>query len=141
MFLPSPAFIISHAAPDATAMNSSMCGSIVTFSLLRLPAGMWMCPVVQLAAPRIGYVRVELGSGEIGVAEHFLNGSEVGASLEQVSGEGVAENVRMDTGGVEARSLGQPAQDQERAGAGQPAASRVQEELRAVAAVEVRPAA
>jgi hypothetical protein len=127
MFLPSPAFIISHAAPDATAMNSSMCGSIVTFSLLRLPAGMWMCPEIQLAPPRIGYVRVELCRGEIGVPEHFLNGSEVRASLEQVSREGVPKDVRMDTSGVEAGHLGQPAEDQERAGTGERPAFRVEE--------------
>ena len=80
---------------------------------------MWMCPEIQLAAPRIGYVRVELCRGEIGVAEHFLNGSEVGASLEQVSGEGMPEDVRVDAGGVEPRHFGQTAEDQEGTGAGE----------------------
>jgi hypothetical protein len=88
---------------------------------------MWMCPEIQLATPRIGYVRVELCRGEIGVAEHFLNGSEVGASLEQVSGERVPEDVRVDTSGVEAGHLGQPAEDQEGAGTGERPAFRVQE--------------
>src|SRR5690348_9863823 len=38
MFLPSPAFVISHAAPEARAMNSSMCGSMIT-SLLTTSFG------------------------------------------------------------------------------------------------------
>ena len=47
----------------------------------------------------------------------------------------------MDALRIEARLRGQPAQDEERAGAGQRAALGVQEELRPVPAVEVRPAA
>ena len=73
MFFPSPAFVMSHAAADVTAMSSSMWGSIGTSLLYTTSSGMWMCPVVQLAPPRIGYVGVKLGSGQIGVPEHFLN--------------------------------------------------------------------
>jgi hypothetical protein len=73
MFFPSPAFVISHAAADARAKNSSVWGSIGTSLLTTTSAGMWMCPVVQLAPPRVGYVGVELCRGEIGVTEHFLN--------------------------------------------------------------------
>src|SRR5438105_1068927 len=103
--------------------------------------GVWMGLVVQLAAPPIGYVRVELGRREIGVPEHLLDASEVGSALEQVGGERVAQQVRMDALGLQAGAAGEPAEDQERAGAGERAALRVQEELRPVPAVEVGPAA
>ena len=47
----------------------------------------------------------------------------------------------MDTPRIETGPLGQAAQDQEGPGAGERTALRVQEQLRPVAAVEVRPAA
>jgi hypothetical protein len=122
-------------------MNSSTCGSIDTFLLRQLSSGMWMCPVVQLATPRIGYVGVDLGRRHVGVAQHLLDGAQVGAALQQVRRERVAEEVGVHTIGVEARPLGEAAKDQERAGPGQRAAARVQEQLRPVAAVEGRPAA
>jgi hypothetical protein len=139
MFFASPAFIISHAAADASAMKSSTCGSIDTW-FLRSPSSVWVRSVIQLPTPPIGYVGVELGRGEIGMAEHLLNGTEIGAALEQVRREGVAEDVRVHAGGVEPRLGGQRPEDEERAGARQRAASRVQEQLGPVAAVEVRPA-
>ena len=46
----------------------------------------------------------------------------------------------MDAAGLEAGTVGELAQDEEGAGAGERASARVQEELRAVAAVEVRAA-
>src|SRR5581483_12301902 len=57
-FFASPAFIISQAAPDARARKSVMWGSI---------GCMRVCSEVQLPAPRIGYVGVELGRREIGM--------------------------------------------------------------------------
>ena len=92
---------------------------------------------IQLAAPPIGYVRVELGRRQIGVAKHLLNRAEVGAALEEVGRERVPEQVRMDTLRLEAGLLRELAQDEERAGAGQRAALCVQEELGPVALVEV----
>ena len=71
------------------------------------------------------------------MSQHFLNGSEVRASLQQVGGEGVAQEVRMHAGRVEAGLLGEGAEDEERARASQRAAPRVQEDLGAVAPVEV----
>ena len=70
--------------------------------------------------------------------EHLLDRTQVRSSLEQVSRKRVAEDVRMDARRVEPGLLGELAQDQERAGAGERAALRVQEQLGAVAAVEVR---
>src|ERR1041385_2602167 len=75
------------------------------------------------------------------MAEHLLYRAQVGASLEQVSGERMAEKVGVNAGGVEARGVGEPAQDQERAGPCQRSAACVEEQLGAVVAVEVRPAA
>src|SRR5690242_6815105 len=75
------------------------------------------------------------------MAEHLLNRAQVGASLEQVSGEGMPEKVGVNAGGVETRGLGEPAQDQEGPGPGQGPAAGVEEQLRAVVPVEVRPAA
>ena len=75
------------------------------------------------------------------MSEHFLNRSQICASLEEMGGEGMAKDVGVNAGRVETRLLGEPAEDQERAGAGEGAALGVEEELRAVAAVEVRPAA
>ena len=83
-------------------------------------------------------MRVELGRREVGVAEHLLHAAQVGAALEQVRRERVAEQVRVDALGLEARSLGQTAEDQERAGARERPALRVEEQLHAVAAVEIR---
>ena len=95
MFFASPAFVISHAAPIASAMKSSICGSIDTLSLRRPSLRMWMRLVVQLATAPIGYVGIELRRREIRVSEHFLDGAEVGAAFQEVGGEGVAEEVRV----------------------------------------------
>ena len=95
---------------------------------------------IQLAAAPIGYVGVQLGSSQIGMSEHFLNASEIRASLEQVSGERVAEEVGMDPLRLQARFRSEFAKNQEGSGPSQRAALRVQEELRTVAPIEVRPA-
>ena len=71
------------------------------------------------------------------MSEHLLDRAEVGAALEQVRGEGVPEEVRMHPLRLEAGLCRQLSQDEEGAGAGQRAAACVQEELGAVAAVEV----
>src|SRR5829696_9771309 len=92
---------------------------------------------VQLPTPPIGYVGVELCGGEVGVAEHLLDAAQVGATLEQVRGERMAEQMRVHPVRVEPGLLGETAEDQERPGARQRAAARVQEQLRAVAPVEV----
>jgi hypothetical protein len=96
---------------------------------------------VHFPAPPIRNVGVQLGSSQIGMTEHFLNASEVGSSLEQVSRERVAQEMRMNSLGLEARLLGQLAEDEEGPGPRQASALGVEEELRAVAPVEVRPAA
>ena len=96
---------------------------------------------VQLATSSIGYVRVQLGGGEIGMAEHFLNAAKVGAAFEEVRRKGVAQQVRVDSRRLQARAGGETAQDQERAGPGERSSLGVEEELGAVAAVEVRAAA
>ena len=73
------------------------------------------------------------------MAEHLLDAAEVGPALEQVRRERMAEEVGVDPLGIEAGLGGESAHDQERAGAGERAALGVEEDLRAVAAVEVRP--
>src|SRR5581483_7285813 len=75
------------------------------------------------------------------MTEHFLNGAQVGAAFEQMRRERVAEEMRVDPRRVETGPLGQPAQDEKGARARQRAAARVEEELAAVAPVEVRPSA
>src|SRR3954453_19381060 len=84
---------------------------------------------IQLAAPAIGYVRVQLRGGEVGVAEHLLDRTEIGATLQQVRREGVAEEVGVDALRLEPGLAGQAAQDEEGAGAGGRAPARVQEQL------------
>ena len=75
------------------------------------------------------------------MSEHFLNRSQICASLQQVGGEGMAKDVGVDAGRVEACLLGEPAKNEERARPRERPALGVEEELRAVAAVEVRPPA
>ena len=95
---------------------------------------------VQLPATPIGYVCVELRRRQIGVPEHLLDAAQIGASLEQMRRKGVPQQVRVHALRFEAGLLGEPAQDQERAGAGERPAACVQEQLRPVTAIEVRPA-
>lgn len=95
---------------------------------------------VDLAATAVGHVRVALRRAEVGVPEHLLNGAEVGATFEQVRREGVAEKVRVDAARLEPGSIGELSQDEESARARQGAAADVQEELRSVATIQMRPA-
>src|SRR4051812_35172701 len=99
-----------------------------------------MRSVIQLPTAAIGYGRVELGRPEIGVAQHLLDGTEIRAALEEVGREGVAEKVRMHTFRLEPRSPRELPEDQEGARARECTAPGVQEQLRPVALVEVRPA-
>ena len=113
------------------------------FSPLRLagaPSRVRVCLEVHIAAAPVGDVRVALGRAEIRVAEHLLHRAEVGAALEKMRRERVAEEVRMDTARLEAGAVGEFLEDEERAGAGERTAARVEEELRPVAAVEMRAA-
>src|SRR3954454_3662433 len=87
---------------------------------------------VQLAAPPIGYVGVQLGRAQVGVAQHLLDRAQVGPALEEVRGERVPKQVRMDTFRLQPRLLGQAAEDQERARPCEAAALGVEEELRPV---------
>jgi hypothetical protein len=88
-FFEIPAFIISHAAPDARAISSSTCGSIGNL-FLRGSASVRVRSEIQLPPPPIGYVGIELGRREIGMSEHFLNGTKVRAAFEQVGRKRVA---------------------------------------------------
>ena len=72
--------------------------------------------------------------------EHLLDGAEVGTAFEQVRGERMAQEVRMHPARLEAGAVCELAEDQEGAGTGESATAGVQEELRPVAAIEVRPA-
>ena len=92
---------------------------------------------VDVPASAVGDVRVALRRPEIGVAQHLLHRAQVSASLEEVRRERMPEEVRVHPDGLEARALRELAQDEERAGARERSAARVQEELSAVAAIEV----
>jgi hypothetical protein len=93
--------------------------------------------VIQLAATPIGYVRVQLGGREVGVAEHLLHTAEVRAAFEEMGREGMAQQMRMDARRLETGLFGAAAQDQECARPCERSALGVQEELGAVAPVEV----
>jgi hypothetical protein len=131
-FFEIPAFIISHAAPDARAISSSTCGSIVNL-FLRGSVSVRVRSVVQLPPPPIGYVGIELSCRKIGMSEHFLNGTKVGPSFEEVRREGMPQQMWMDALRVEAGLLRELAQDQERPCARERAAAGVEKELRPVA--------
>ena len=92
---------------------------------------------VDLAPAAIRDVRVALRRSEVGVPEHLLHAAEVGAALEQVRGERVAKEMGVDALRLEPRLSGQLSQDEERPCAGERAAAGVEEELGAVAAIEV----
>jgi len=83
---------------------------------------------------------VDLGGAQVRVAEHLLHRAQVRSALEEVRGEGVAEEVGMHPCGIQTRFRCQAPEDEEGAGPGQRAALRVEEELRAVPAIEERPA-
>src|SRR6266536_950235 len=95
---------------------------------------------IDVAAPPVAHVRVQLSRPQVGVTQHLLDASQVGSALQEMGREGVAQQVGVDTLGLEARSLGQAPQDQEGARSGERAALRVQEQLRSVTAIEERAA-
>src|SRR4051794_18172130 len=136
----SPATVIIQPIPSVVTTRVAAWGSnfIVTPNRLRLFPSVGVRSEVQLTAPPIGYVRIELRRRQIGVSKHLLNRTEVGSALEQMGREGVAEQVWMNTFRLEAGVLGELAQDEERAGARERAALRVQEELGPVSLVEKR---
>src|SRR5439155_5605964 len=109
--------------------------------LRSLPSGVRVRLVVQLAAAPIGYVRVQLGRRQVGVAEHLLDAAQVRAAFQEMRGEGVAKQVGVDARRVEAGLRGPPPEDEEGPGARERTSLGVEEELRAVAAVEVGPSA
>src|SRR5581483_10348439 len=150
MFFSIPDSIISQPAPVVSAITTRYWRCVCTSPLLHPPAlrNLAVAPPrvrvsleVGVAPATVGHVQVDLRGREVGVAEHLLDAAEVGAALEQVRREGVPQQVRVDPLRLEAGLAGQPAQDQERARACQRPALRVEEELRPVAAIEVRPAA
>src|SRR6266545_6809128 len=81
---------------------------------------------------------VELRRAEVGVAEHLLDASQVGSSFQQVGRKRVAEDVGVDPLGVESGLAGQLPEDQERTCAREGPSLSVQEEVGAMAAVEIR---
>src|SRR3954462_1850850 len=138
----SPAYVISQPTPSVAMASVITCGSrVISLPLGRLLSSVGVRSEVQLATPPIGYVRIELGGGQIRVSKHFLNRPEVRAALEEVGGEGMAEQVRVHAFRLEPGLLGELAQDEESPGPGQRAALRFEEELGAVARVEVGAAA
>ena len=92
---------------------------------------------VHIAAAPIRDVGVALRGPEIRVTEHLLDGAQVGATLEEMRCERVPEQVRVHATRLEARAIGELAQDEKRAGARERTTARVEEELGAIAAVEV----
>src|SRR5690242_359698 len=106
-----------------------------------LAAPVWVRLEVQLPAPPIGYVGVELRRREVRVSQHLLHRAEVGATFEQVCGERVPQEMRMDALRLQPGLLRQPPEDQERARTREPSAFGVEEQLRAVTCIEERPAA
>jgi hypothetical protein len=101
---------------------------------------MWVRTEVRVTPARIRNMGIDLGGAQVRVAEHLLHRAQVRAPLEEMRGEGMAEEVGMHPCRIETRFRGQAPEDEEGAGTGQPAALRVEEELRAVPAIEERPA-
>src|SRR3954454_14203637 len=87
-----PATVIIQPIPSVVTTRVAVWGSnfIATPDRLRLLPSVGVRSEVQLAAPPIGYVRVELGCGQIGVSKHLLNRPEVGSALEEMCCEGMA---------------------------------------------------
>jgi hypothetical protein len=92
---------------------------------------------VDLAAPTVGDMRVALGRPEVGMPEHLLYRAQVGSAFEEVRRERMPEEVWVDASRLEPGALGELAEDQEGSGAGERASTRVEEELRPVAPVEM----
>jgi hypothetical protein len=95
-------------------------------------------PEVHVAAASIRDVRIPLRRPEVRVSEHLLHGSQIGASFEEVRRERMAQKMRVDAARLQTGSFGELAEDEKRTGARERAAAGVEEELGAVAAIEVR---
>src|SRR3954453_10714386 len=87
-----PATLIIQPIPSVVTTRVAVWGSnfIATPDRLRLLPSVGVRSEVKLAAPPIGYVRVELGRGQIGVSKHLLNRTEIGSTFEEMGCEGVA---------------------------------------------------
>jgi len=94
---------------------------------------------VDLAPAAVGHVCVALRRPEVGVPQHLLDGPEIRAAFEQVRRERVAQQMGVHTARLEAGSIGELAEDEERACSRQRATSRIEKELRSIAAVEMGP--
>src|SRR5205085_4589918 len=105
------------------------------------PLGVRVGTEVELAPTAIADVRVDLGGRRVGKKKNLLDATEIGAALQQVRGERMPEQVRVDPPRLEARLLRQAAQDQEHACARQATALSVEEELRPMPPIEMRPSA
>src|SRR3954469_3222015 len=95
---------------------------------------------VELSSSAVADMCVELCGRQIRVPQHLLDAPQIGATLEQMCRERVPEQVRVDGARLEAGLVGEPPEHEEDTGARQSASLRVQEQLRPVAAVEVRSA-
>ena len=82
-------------------------------------------------------MRVTLRRGQVGVAEHLLDAAKVGSTLEQMRCEGMPQQVWMNAARLEPGAVGELAKDEERTRPGQGAAACVEEEVGAVATVEM----
>src|SRR5207247_7840373 len=123
--------------------SSDLCGSlgICLVSGLSLTARVRVRTEVRVTSAGVRNMGVDLGRAQVGVAEHLLHAAQVGAALEQMRGERMAQEMGVDPCGVEAGLGRQAAEDEKCPGTGERAALGVQEELRAVPAIAVRPAA
>src|SRR5207302_2535704 len=92
---------------------------------------------VDLSPAAVGDVGVALRCPEIGMPEHLLDAAEVGASLEQMRRKRVPEEMRMDALGLEPGLVREASQYEKRSRARERSSTRVQEELRAVASIEM----
>src|SRR5688572_9951843 len=126
----------SAPSPPPRARVTRMSGLVSTCSGARTPR-VRVRIEVGIAPPPIRNMRVDLGRPEVRVPEHLLDAAQVRAPFEQVRGERVTEETRVDPFRVEARLRREPPDDQEGAGACERAALGVEEDLRAVAPVEV----
>src|SRR5512132_2303881 len=95
---------------------------------------------VGVAATTVGDVRVALRRREVGVTEHLLDAAEVGTPFEEGRGKRVPEEGGVDARRIQPCLFGEAAKDQERSRAREGSAACVEEEVGAVAAIEMRPA-
>jgi hypothetical protein len=85
-------------------------------------------------------MRIAFRRPEIGVSEHLLDAPQVGSTLEQMCCERVTKEVGVDPLRLEPGFLRQSPENEESPGARERTTPHVEEEVRAVAAVEMRAA-